>query len=272
MTVGFVGNNWADYAQRTVEQLEDDLDRIRSAIVYANAAPDDIIRSMLRGGLGPRQGWIVNALYAKEKEKEAAGISPIESSLSVTSEVTDTVKGLIRWTKRFSDLEFVYNASRMSYKVEEDLQETIEKASEADKIPLSNDDFVAWSKSRRGHNNARGNELTANALVNMLYLAYATVIALEYLPDWTHEKCEVLEDKADANREKESDAAQERADKYDEIRDEFYPIADEAQGCCWPAGDLRNALESGNLTDAVDSIQNGDLFLDIGAPDLKKFF
>ena len=181
-------------------------------------------------------------------------------------EVVDAVKGVIGYTKNPMSMEaWVPATAKMSYEVDNDLEDTIGAAKDEDKLPLSTEDFLAWSRAKRGRNDARGRLLMANTLMNMLYLAYCTAVAMEYLGDWIRDKCSELEDKAERARDKESDAAQERADRYDEIRDEYEPYADEAEGSCSaPAGELKSAIEAGDLDAAIEAIENGDFFLDIG--------
>lgn len=193
----------------------------------------------------------------------------IPSTLEDTSEVRTAMQGIVRYRANdaaFKDLEFVNITARHSYTVQEKFEATVTEASEEDKIPLTNEEFLAWSRAKRGRADARGHQLMANELVSMCYLAWTTAVMLEELPDWIRVKCEQLETRADTQRERESDAAHERADKYDEIREEFEPHADECEGACLtPAGELRAALEGGDLDGAVDALQNGDFFLDIGA-------
>lgn len=202
-------------------------------------------------------------------EEPAQPTNRIESSLALTPDVKTAMEGIIRYRRRaFKDLEHVKSTARMSYKVQETMEKVIDDSAWWIKIPLTNEDFLAWSRAERGRNDARGNELKANALVDMCYLAWTTAVMLEELPDAVRSKCAELEEKSDSNRERESDAAQERADAYDEIRDEFEPYADECEACCTePAGNLRAALETGDLDAAADALQNGDFFLDIGAVD-----
>lgn len=189
----------------------------------------------------------------------------IKSFLVDSDEVLTAVKGIIRWTKNFSDLDFVKNAAKASYEVQEGLEYTVFcDAKTFNETPLTNEDFLAWSRSKRGRKDARGQFLMNNALLNMLYNAYCISIALLHLPDWIRDKCAELEDKAENNRERDSNDAQERADKYQDLFEEFEPYADEADGCASAASNLKDALEAGNLTDAVAAIDDGDLFLDIG--------
>ena len=179
------------------------------------------------------------------------------------------MQGLIRYRANdsaFKDLEFVNITARHSYTVQQKFEATLTEASEDDKIPLTNEDFLAWSRAKRGRADARGQELMTNALISMCYLAWTTAVMLIELPDWIRVKCEQLETRAETQRERESDAAHERADKYDEIREEFEPYADECEGACnTPAEELCTALEGGDLDGAVNALQNGDFFLDIGA-------
>lgn len=195
----------------------------------------------------------------------------IPSTLVDTEEVRTAMQGIIRYRSNdaaFKDLEFVNITARLSYTVQEEFESTVTEASEDDKIPLSNEDFLAWARAKRGRADARGQELMAIPLVNMCYLAWTTAVMLEELPDCIRVKCQQLEERAETQRERESDAAQERAEKYDEIREDFEPYADECENACLtPAGELRAALEDGDLDGAVDALQNGDFFLDIGALD-----
>ena len=195
----------------------------------------------------------------------------VASTLELTPEVRAAMAGLIRYRSNdvaFKDLEFVNIAARHSYTVQETFEKTVTEAQHGDKLPLTNEDFLAWSRAKRGRTDSRGDELVANPLVSMCYLAWTTAVMLEMLPDWIRVKCEQLEEKAETQRERDSDAAQERADEYDQIREEFDPHAEECEGVCSaPAAELRAALECGDLDGAVDALQNGDFFLDIGAVD-----
>lgn len=214
---------------------------------------DDVGEEMIRSKL-------------EELGDEDAQGNMIESSLDVTTEVKKAMEGIIRYKPRaFQDLEHVNHTARLSWKVQENLQKVFSESAPADKIPLTNNDFLAWSRAKRGRNDALGSRLMDNALVNMCYLSWTTAVMLEELPDAVRTKCSELEERAERNRDSESDAAQERADGYDEIREDFEPYADECEACIEPAGNLRTALEAGNLSAAVDAIENGDLFLDIGA-------
>lgn len=199
----------------------------------------------------------------------------IESSLEDCQEMVTAVKNHIGVTKRSQEFEFVKKTSMMSWKVEKRLEKVIEAATDADKIPLTHTDFVAWSLAARGRNDARGKEILRNKLVSMLYLAYCTAIALEHLPDFIRDKCAALEDEAERLRngddrddeedeEEEDEAAEDEADKLDALHEEYEPYAEECEFCFTPAEDLRQALEDGNLTAAIEAISNGDLFLDIG--------
>ena len=191
----------------------------------------------------------------------------IESSLYLTPQVRKAMEDIVGFkAKAFQNLGHVHETSRMSHRVQQGLENVFsEYASHEKTTPLTNDDFLAWSRAKRGRKDARGTELVNNALVNMCYLAWTTAVMLEELPDAVRTKCIELEERAEKNRESESDAAQERADGYDEIRDEFEEYANECEGTCTePAGNLRNALEAGDLNAAVEAIENGDLFLDIG--------
>ena len=216
---------------------------------------------------GQSAGVASNMSDSLPNEEPAQPANRIESSLELTPDAKTAMEGIIRYRRRaFQDLEHVKITARLSLKVEENMEKVVDDAAPRDKIPLTNEDFLAWSRAERGHNDARGKELKANALVGMCYLAWTTAVMLEELPDAVRTKCEELEERADRNRERESDAAQERADKYDEIRDEFEAYADTCEGICTePAGNLRAALETGDLDAAVDALQNGDFFLDIGA-------
>ena len=185
--------------------------------------------------------------------------------LATTDDVMNAVKGVIRWTRNKMSLPtFVENTARMSYEVQKELAKTIGSATDGDKLPVSTDDFLAWSRAKRGRDDARGLLLTSNALMNMLYLAYCTAVAMEELGDWIREKCQVLEDQANRARDSESDAAQERADSYDELRDEHESYADDAEGCSAPAFELKRAIEADDLDAAIAAIEDGDFFLDIG--------
>ena len=190
----------------------------------------------------------------------------VTSNLEVTKEVMKAVKLLfsVSLSKRLTDFEFVYATACLSYEVNKELPEIVGD-DENEKSALSIDDALAWSRVKRGGNDARGDEIKNKKFLDIVYSGYFTAIALEHLPDWIRHKCSVLEDKAEVQRGKETDAAEEKADEYDNIRKEFKSFADKADGCADPAAALRSALEEGNLDDAVEALENGDFFLDIGA-------
>ena len=80
------------------------------------------------------------------------------------------------------------------------------------------------------------------------------------------DKYEILQEKAERNRAKDSDASWDRAEEYDEICEEIYSHMAECEcRCTRPASDLRCALEEGDLDAAVKALQDGNFFLDIGA-------
>ena len=202
---------------------------------------------------------MIRANPAELGDEDAQG-NMIESSLDVTAQVQTAMEAIVGYKPRaFQDLEHVKETAKLSHRVQENLEKVFSAAASHDKIPLTNDDFIAWSRAVRGRSDARGTELMNNALVNMCYRAWTTAVMLEALPDAVRTKCSELEEKAEKNREKESDAAHERADGYDEIRDEFEPYADDCEACIEPAGNLRTALEAGDLNAAVAAIENGDL-------------
>mgnify|MGYP001381862570 CR=1 FL=1 len=207
---------------------------------------------------------MIRAKLTELGDEDAQG-NMIESSLGVTAQVQNAMEAIVGYKPAFQNLLHVNETAKLSYRVQENLEKVFSAAASHDKIPLTNDDFLAWSRAMRGRSDARGTELMNNALVNMCYLAWTTAVMLEELPDAIRTKCSELEERAEKNREKESDAAHERADGYDEIRDEFEPYADDCEACIEPAGTLRTALEAGDLNAAVAAIENGDLFLDIGA-------
>ena len=246
-------------------------DTLQNLIAGMNSASlkslrDNLIPFLLDGYKVDAVGKEMIRSKLMELGDEDAEGNRIESSLELTPDAKTAMEGIIRYRRRaFQDLEHVKITARLSLKVEENMEKVVDEAAPQDKIPLTNQDFLAWSRAERGRNDARGKELKANALVDMCYLAWTTAVMLEELPDAVRTKCEELEERADSNRESESDAAQERADKYDEIRDEFEAYADTCEGACTePAGNLRAALETGDLNAAVDALQNGDFFLDIG--------
>ena len=193
----------------------------------------------------------------------------IDSTLKESEEVVTSIKGLIGLNKTLTDFDFVKKTSAFSYEVEDKFEtRVVEEAATGPLSDLSVPDFVAWARAKCGRNDERGRALLKNERMSMIYLAYATAIALEKLPDWIRDKCTVLEDKSETLRSRDNEASEERADKYDELREEYEPYAEECEGgCIAPAEALREALESGNLDDAVEAIENGDLFLDIGLID-----
>ena len=71
-------------------------------------------------------------------------------------------------------------------------------------------------------------------------------------------------DQADRARERGTDAAEERADELDALREEYTEYANEAVNCYDAANGVRDAVERADLDALVDALDDGTFFLDIG--------
>ena len=126
--------------------------------------------------------------------------------------------------------------------------------SDAFHFDVTNESLIAWLQSNVNVTASpilRGKRARwpPHMLVDVIYLAYATCIAMINLPDWIYTQCQALE---------------ELGDEYDDLRMDNEQHASSCEDAAAAALDLQKALEDGDLEGAFEAIDDGTFFLDIG--------
>ena len=174
----------------------------------------------------------------------------IDSELKEDPDVLKAVQSLFGKKKNCpTDFEYVERISKASHAVQEHLEGVVSlddpKAEEPTFRFASNEGFLAWVKAKPRLDARRDGDLK-----DMVYLSYATAIAVSNLPDWLYVQCAALEEKSD--------------EECDELKAEYEEHAATCEGAAGAALNLQRALEEGDLEEAANAIADGDFFLDLG--------